>query len=149
MNDTASADRIPLQLIQGCLVASIQVDLTETVLGAFREELLERIGRTHVRGVVLDVSGVPVMDRSDFEMLKTTMTMAAVMGATPVIVGLRPGIVSALVDLDVDIRNVRAALNLDDALSLLRPADAGPGAGERDPEADAPDPEQQGDANGE
>ncbi len=119
MDNKAATDRIPLQLIQGCLVASIQIDLTDQVLSRFRQELLERIAGAHVHGVVLDVSGVEVMDSADFEMLRTTMTMASVMGATPIIVGLKPGVVSALVDMDVDTRNVRAALNLDDALQLL------------------------------
>ena len=125
MNDKAASNRIPLQLIQGCLVASIQVDLTDQVLDRFRQELLARIGNTHVHGVVLDVSGVDVMDSVDFEMLKTTMTMVSVMGASAVIVGLQPGIVSALMDMDVDTRGVRAALNLDDALQILK----APGAG--------------------
>ncbi len=119
MDSKATSDRIPLQLIQGCLVASIQIDLTERVLSLFREELLDRIASTHVHGVVLDVSGVEVMDSTDFDMLRTTMTMASVMGATPVIVGLKPGVVSALVDMDVETRGVRAALNLDDALQFL------------------------------
>ncbi len=125
MSDKADSNRIPLQLIQGCLVASIQVDLTDQVLDRFRQELLARIGSTHVHGVVLDVSGVDVMDSVDFDMLKTTMTMASVMGASAVIVGLQPGIVSALMDMDVDTRGVRAALNLDDALQILN----APGAG--------------------
>ncbi len=126
VTDKAGSERIPLQLIQGCLVASIQVDLTDQVLDRFRQELLARIGSTHVHGVVLDVSGVDVMDSVDFDMLKTTMTMASVMGASPVIVGLKPGIVSALMEMDVDIRGVRAALNLDDALQILN----APGAGQ-------------------
>ncbi len=119
MDNKAATDRIPLQLIQGCLVASIQIDLTDQVLSRFRQDLLERIAGTHVHGVVLDVSGVEVMDSADFKMLKTTMTMASVMGARPIIVGLKPGVVSALVDMDVDTRDVRAALNLDEALLIL------------------------------
>ncbi len=130
MSDKTGSDRIPLQLIQGCLVASIQVDLTDGVLNRFRRELLARIGSTHVHGVVLDVSGVDIMDSVDFEMLKTTMTMASIMGASPIIVGLKPGIVSALMDMDVDIRGVRAALNLDDALQILS------ATGERRPASD-------------
>lgn len=124
MNNEAGGDSIPVQLMRGCLVASIQVDLTEQVLKRFRQELLERIGSARVHGVVLDVSGVDVMDSADFETLKTTMSMASVMGASPVIVGLKPGIVSALVDLDVDTRGVRAALNLDDALEWLGAAES-------------------------
>ncbi len=119
MDEKAGSDRVPLQLIQGCLVASIQIDLTDQVLSRFRQDLLARIGSAHVHGLVLDVSGVEVMDSVEFEMLKTTMTMASVMGASPVIVGLKPGIVSALVDMDVDTWDVRAALNLDDALQML------------------------------
>ena len=60
-------ERIPLQLIQGCLVASIQVDLSDMVLKQFRQELLERIASERVHGVVLDVSGVDVMDTIDYE----------------------------------------------------------------------------------
>jgi rsbT antagonist protein RsbS len=101
------------------------VDLTEQVLAQFRQELLERIASTHVHGVVLDVSGVEVMDSTDFEMLRMTMSMASVMGAEPIIVGLKPGIVSALIDMDVDTRGVRAALNLDDALRMLGASEAG------------------------
>lgn len=117
-NPTASAS-VPIQLIQGCLVASIQLDLTDDVLDAFRRDLLDRVASTRVSGVVLDVSGVDVMDSTDFESLRSTMRMVSVMGATAVIVGLKPGIVSALVALDVDTSDVVAALNLDDALRLL------------------------------
>ena len=142
MDSKATSDRIPLQLIQGCLVASIQIDLTERVLSLFREELLDRIASTHVHGVVLDVSGVEVMDSTDFDMLRTTMTMASVMGATPVIVGLKPGVVSALVDMDVETRGVRAALNLDDALQFL-------GASTMNAVTTAPEATQNPDANDE
>jgi hypothetical protein len=50
------------------------------------------------------------------------MAMAAVMGAKPMLVGLKPGIVSALVDMDVDVSRIRAALNVDDALVILSAA---------------------------
>ena len=110
---------IPMQIIQGCLVASVQVELTDDLLREFQQELLERIGKSHVQGVVLDVSGVKVMDTLDFEMLCDTMKMASIMGATPIIVGIRPGIVSALIDMDVDVSRVSAGLNVDDALKML------------------------------
>ena len=119
MESNTVIERIPLQLIQGCLVASIQVDLSDRVLKQFRQELLERIASERVHGVVLDVSGVEVMDTIDFAMLKTTMSMASVMGASAIIVGLKPGIVSALMDMNADTEGVCAALNLDDALHLL------------------------------
>jgi rsbT antagonist protein RsbS len=137
MDQSTASDRVPLQLIQGCLVASIQIDLTEQVLDRFRRDLLDRIAGTRVHGVVLDLSGVSVMDSTDFAMLRTTMTMASVMGADPIIVGLKPGIVSALMDMDVDTGDVRAALNLDHALTILGATAPSGATSELEPEADA------------
>jgi len=113
------APAVPLQITRGCLVASIQVDLTEEVLRHFQTNLLGRIRETGVRAVILDVSGVRIMDTLDFEMLQRTMAMASLMGATPVIVGLRPGIVSSLIDLGARVGRFRAAFDLDQAFELL------------------------------
>jgi rsbT antagonist protein RsbS len=114
--------RIPMQVTSGCLVASIQVDLTEGLLRQFQHDLLERIKSDRVSGVVLDVSGVQIMDLDDFELLRRSMAMASIMGARPMLVGLRPGIVAALVELDGNVDGVEAAADLDDALQRLRRA---------------------------
>ena len=45
--------------------------------------------------------------------------MAAVMGTRPVLCGLRPGVVSALVDLDVDVRGLETCRDLDAAVERL------------------------------
>jgi rsbT antagonist protein RsbS len=116
----ASADRqIPLQVSRGCVVAAIQVDLDEDVMRQFRQDLLGRVRDTRAHGVVLDLSGLQVLDRDDFEQLRLTMDMVAVLGAHPVIAGLRPGVVSALVDLGAEVDHVSAAFNLDEAFRLL------------------------------
>ena len=129
---TAGEDsRIPLQLSQQCVVASIQVDLDDHVLMAFRRELLELLKTSGARGVILDLSGVNVMDADDFRALRDTMQMARLMGAASIVSGLQPGVVSALIDLDVDIGDVEATLTLDDAyehMAALR-AERPPSAG--------------------
>lgn len=110
---------IPMQVIAGCLVASIQVDLTTELLRNFQQELLERIRTSGVTGVILDVTGVRLMDVEDFDVLRRTMAMAAIMGTRPMLVGLRPGIVASLIELDADVEGIEAAADLDDALSRL------------------------------
>jgi hypothetical protein len=47
------------------------------------------------------------------------MEMAQVMGARTILSGLKPGVVSALIDLGADPEGVNAVLNLDDAFKLL------------------------------
>ena len=119
MNGAEGSGRIPLQTSQGCVVASIQVDLSDEVLARFKEELLELLHRSGARGVILDVSGVEVMDLEDFEALRRAMSMAAVMGARCLLAGLRPGVVSALVDLGADTRGIEGVLNLDEAFRRM------------------------------
>jgi len=111
--------RIPLQVARGCVVASIQIDLDPEVLRQFRIDLLECVQKSRANGVILDVSGIDILDLDDFNGLRSTMEMAAVLGARPILSGLNPGMVSALIDLGVDQEGVIAVLNLDDAFRLL------------------------------
>ena len=114
-----SVVRIPLQVSRQCVVASIQVDLTAEVLQQFRADLLELLHESGSRGVILDVSGVQIMDYEDFEVLRRTMAMAALMGARTVVTGLRAGVVSSLVELGADTEDIVAALDLDDAFRVM------------------------------
>jgi rsbT antagonist protein RsbS len=114
-----SRSGIPLQLSQECVVASIQVDLDEDVLQGFRQELLELLQRSGARGIILDLSGVSIIDAEDFRALRDTMDMARLMGAVTVMSGLQPGVVSALIDLEADTQGVDATLTLDDAFERM------------------------------
>ncbi len=117
---TASGiQRIPLQVARGCVVASIQIDLDAEVLRQFRIDLLECVQKSRANGVILDVSGIDILDLDDFNGLRSTMEMAEVLGARSILSGLNPGMVSALIDLGVDSEGVNAVLNLDDAFRLL------------------------------
>ena len=112
---------IALQVTRDVVVASIQVDLDDDVLVRFREDLLRRIHETGSRGVILDVSGLETLDSDEFAALRRIITMCTIMGAESVLVGLRPGVVSALIEAGADVDGLRAAINLDAAFALLQP----------------------------
>ena len=111
---------IPLQISQNCVVASIQIDLTPELLQQLRQDLLEKLYANKADGVIIDVSGLEIIDFTDFTELRNIIDMVAIMGAKTVISGLKPGVISALVDLDADIDGINAALNLDDAFVLIK-----------------------------
>jgi rsbT antagonist protein RsbS len=115
----STVQRIPLQVVRGCVVASVQIDLSPEVLRQFRIDLLECVQESGANGVILDVSGIDILDLDDFNGLRSTMEMTEVMGARPILSGLKPGVVSALIDLGADSEGVNAVLNLDDAFRLL------------------------------
>lgn len=138
-----------MQVSRDIVVASIQVDLDDEVLARFREELLRRVQETGSRGVILDVSGLETLDSDEFAALRRIMTMISIMGAQAVLAGLRPGVVSALMEAGADTDGLRAAINLDAAFAVLElepetsPAvaeEAGP-AKDADADPDAPDDE--------
>ena len=113
------ANRIPLQMSNNCLVASIQIDLTADVLEQFRKDLLSQLQAQHARGIIFDLSGIEVMDLSDFENIRSTISMAKVMGVSTVVCGMRPGVVASIMLLGADTEDIRAARDLDMAFELL------------------------------
>ncbi|MFT5375786.1 MAG: rsbT antagonist protein RsbS [Candidatus Latescibacterota bacterium] len=117
--DMSRAQHIPLQLSHSCVIASIQVELTDETLNLFQKDLLSRLQTTNANGVIIELSGVEIMDYHDFEALRRTMLMAEVMGAHTLVSGLQPGVVAALIEQDANIDGVNAALNLDEAFKLM------------------------------
>ena len=120
--DGSTANRIPLQMSNNCLVASIQIDLTAGVLEQFRDDLLTELQVRQARGVILDLSGIEVMDLSDFENIRSTISMARLVGAPAVVCGLRPGVVASLILLGAETDELQAARDLDMAFQMLNSA---------------------------
>ena len=119
MSPAQSQASVPIQRAMGCLVASIQVDLDDRVIQQLADSLLEALHRQSARGVILDLSGVAIMDAEEFAALRKIERMAGLMGARTVFAGLKPGVVSALIDLDADIVDLVASRSLDDAFLLI------------------------------
>lgn len=118
--DNQNITRIPLQLSQACVIASIQIDLTEEIHQQFRKDLLDFLKLTGATGVIFDVSGVEIMDLDDFNALRKTLSMVNVMGATSVISGLKPGVVASIIGLGAKTDDIQATLNLDEAFLLIQ-----------------------------
>ena len=97
MSDYSDVPRVAIQVSQGVVVASIQVDLDEDVRARFQDDLLRRVHETDSAGVILDVSGLDTLDSEEFAALRRMTTMAGLLGADVVLAGLGPGIVSSLI----------------------------------------------------
>ena len=136
---------VAIQVSRDVVVASIQVDLDEDVLARFRDELLHRLHETGSPGVILDVSGLETLDSNEFTALRRIITMCTIMGAESVLVGLRPGVVSALIEAGADVDGLRAAINLDAAFALLQPEPESEAEADMDVDSEKqlpPEPEQ-------
>lgn len=125
MSDSGSKRTFAIQEFRGILIAPLQAELTDEFQHSLRDALLEAIRRTGASGVIVNVSGLDVMDAREFASLRRTLHMAKIMGARCILTGMQPGVVAALVALDADVDGLETALNVEHALALLEPSEEG------------------------
>ena len=114
-----SVSRIPLRVSQGTVVASIQVDVDSDVLSQLQDDLLEAVQVSGATGVIIDLSALGILDPGDLDQLRAAIDMVALLGGRTVLAGMRPGMISALMDLNANVDGLNAALTLDDAFERL------------------------------
>jgi rsbT antagonist protein RsbS len=101
------------------LIASIQSALTDSEVLQLQDNLAEQVGRFRARGVILDVSGLDVIDSFVSRALHSIAITTKLRGADAVIVGIRPEVAFAIVQLGLSLEGVSTALDLEEGLSLL------------------------------
>ena len=110
---------IPVLRIGSTLLASIQVELRDTIADAFQEDILQTIAKTGAAGLVIDITGLEMVDSYVARVLANTGRMAALMGTETVIVGMRPVVAATLVRMGFRMEGVLTALNVDAGLKLV------------------------------
>lgn len=103
------------------LIASLQAEQSDSDLLQLQEILVEQVGRFRSRGVILDVTLLDVMDSFATRTLRNIAQAVSLRGAETVIVGIRPEIAFAMVQLGLDVRlsKVHTALDMEEALAVL------------------------------
>ena len=101
------------------LIASVQSDLSDTQVLAFRDDVAERIGRYRARGIVVDVGALEVIDSFVARSLRAIAITAQLRGAQTIVVGIQPDVAIAMVHFDLNLEPLRTALDLDEALEAL------------------------------
>ena len=109
---------IPMLKIGSTLLATIQIDLHDTVVDAFQNDVLEEIEKTAASGLIIDISALEAVDSYVARMLANTGKMAKLMGAETVIVGMRPAVAATLVRMGYFMSGIRTALSLQEGLEI-------------------------------
>jgi rsbT antagonist protein RsbS len=112
-------DELPIIQIRNCLLVSIQTELHDRLALDLQTSLMERVRAQGVRGVILDVSWVEVIDSYITRILNDIGKSVRFMGADCYMVGIRPAVAMTLVEMGVQLDAVSTALNLDAALEKL------------------------------
>src|SRR4051812_19100946 len=113
-------EQIPILRIGDCLLVSIQVDMHDRMAMNLQDSLTTRIVQTTARGVLIDISALEIVDSFIGRMLNNIASMARVLDAVTVVVGMRPAVAITLVELGLALSGVKTALNVDRGLALIR-----------------------------
>jgi rsbT antagonist protein RsbS len=112
-------ERIPILKMSEFLLVTIQVDMHDRLALTLQDDLTDRIVRTGARGVLIDISALEVVDSFIGRMLANIASMARVLDAETVVVGMQPAVAITLVELGLSLPGVRTALNVDKGMTLL------------------------------
>jgi rsbT antagonist protein RsbS len=110
---------VPILQQGDVLIASVQSDLSDMQVTRLRDELTRLVGSSRATGVVVNVSGMDVIDSFTARLLRSIAESARLRGATTYVVGIRPEVAIALVHFDVDLAPLQTALDLEEAMRLL------------------------------
>ncbi|GCE75485.1 STAS domain-containing protein [Cellulomonas biazotea] len=117
-------DTVPILKLGSTLLVSIQVDLSDQTALQLQEDLAERITQTGARGVLIDISGLEIVDSFIGRMLSSIAGISRVLDATTVVVGMRPAVAITMVELGLSLDGVRTALDVEKGLRMLQPEDS-------------------------
>jgi rsbT antagonist protein RsbS len=111
--------QIPILRIGPTLLATVHIELRDAVAESFQADVLMAIEKDAATGLLIDISGLDMVDSYVARILAETGRMAKLMGTSTVLVGMRPEVAATLVRMGYGMEGVRTALNLEDGLALL------------------------------
>lgn len=112
-------ERIPILRIGDLLLVTIQVDMHDRLAMTLQDDLTERIVRDEAKGVLIDISALDLVDSFIGRMISNTASMARVLDAQTVLVGMQPAVAITLVELGLTLPGVKTALNVERGMLLL------------------------------
>jgi rsbT antagonist protein RsbS len=115
-------ERIPILKMGEFLLVTIQVDMHDKLAMTLQEDLTNRIAKERSKGVLLDISALDVVDSFIGRMIANISSMARVLDAQTVVVGMQPAVAITLVELGLPLAGIRTALDVERGMEKLRAA---------------------------
>lgn len=112
--------RVPIVRLGDTLIATVQEELRDSDGLELQQELSFGLERYSARGVLLDLSAVQTVDSFLGRLLNDIAVETRLLGAQTVVVGIQPAVAITLVELGLELRGVRTALDPERGMRLLR-----------------------------
>ncbi len=117
---------LPILRLGDILLGGLLSDLDDKTALAFTDELTERIANEGIRGVIVDISRLEIVDSFVARVLMQLAGTGRLLGARMVVAGMRPAVALTLTELGLRLTGVTTALTTEQAMEVLgwrRPAE--------------------------
>lgn len=113
-------DRIPILKMGDFLLVTIQVDMHDRLALTLQDDLTDQIVKRRARAVLIDISALEMVDSFIGRMLSNIASMARLLDAETVVVGMQPSVAITLVELGLAMKGIRTALDVEKGMQALR-----------------------------
>ncbi len=115
-------ERIPILRMGDFLLVTIQIDMHDQLALNLQDDLTRLIEKSGAKGVLIDISGLEMVDSFIGRMIADISGMARILDAKTVLVGMQPAVAITLVELGLSLPGVSTALNVERGMQVLRRA---------------------------
>ncbi|MEU7384592.1 STAS domain-containing protein [Streptomyces sp. NPDC042207] len=116
---TPGTGQVPVLRLGDVLLVTLQGDLYDGTAEQLQQDIGEAIAHHTATGVVIDVSGVEIVDSFLGRVLAEIAAKARLLAAQTVVAGMRPAVAITMVELGLTLPGLRTALTAEDALRLV------------------------------
>jgi rsbT antagonist protein RsbS len=102
------------------LLITLQGDLEDATVEQIEREVTREVAATSAAGVLIDISGLSVVDSFVARVIARLVGMVRLLGAESALVGIQPAVAITLVELGVPMGHVHTALNAEQGMNRLR-----------------------------
>ncbi|CAL9497537.1 STAS domain-containing protein [Streptomyces sp. NPDC057838] len=110
---------VPVLRLGDILLVTLQGELHDGMAEQLQHDITDRIAHSRVTGVVIDISGVDIVDSFLGRVLAEIAAAAELLAARTVLAGMRPAVAITLVELGLTLPGLRTALDVERAMELL------------------------------
>ena len=115
----SSSSRIPIISLYGNLIVPIQGAIGDKAMSLLSDDVARAIDSDTARGLVIDVSGISMMDSFVTRNIRDLALTARLMGIPAILSGLQPAVAITLIEMGLDIQGLETTLNLERALERM------------------------------
>jgi rsbT co-antagonist protein RsbR len=107
-----------IQVADGVLALPVIGEIDHERAGEISQTLLRAVVKARARHAIIDLTGVDFIDTATIGHLLKVVEAVHLVGAAPIVAGIKPNMASMLVSLGVDLSGLRAVRSLRDAVKL-------------------------------